>query len=84
MKITPSHFSYMFSAIQPLSATIPARREALRNDPRVKDLEKRLRWDLCYAAGLSAWICDNLYSYLDDVHIDTALRAIIKELQPTN
>ena len=37
---------------------------------------KRFRWDLLYMAGLSTWICDNLYTYLDDDQIDTALRKI--------
>ena len=39
--------------------------------------EKRWRWDWCYSTpGLSKWICDNLYNYLDDTHIDTALKKI--------
>ena len=36
----------------------------------------RYRWDLLYNAGLSSWVCDNLYSYLNDQHIDTALKNI--------
>lgn len=38
----------------------------------------RQRWDALYAAGLSRWICDNLYSYMNDTHIDTALRSLSK------
>ena len=37
---------------------------------------KRYRWDLLYGAKLSHWICENVYDYLDDSHIDTAVRAI--------
>lgn len=46
-----------------------------------KDTAKRHRWDLCYAARLSPWICANIYSYADDTHIDTALRSIVSELE---
>ena len=47
-----------------------------RNDCLLSPM--RYRWDLTYAAGLTKWICDNLYSYLNDDHIDTALRKITK------
>jgi hypothetical protein len=40
--------------------------------------EKRWRWDLLWATVSSQWICDNLYPYLNDDHIDTALKAITK------
>ena len=42
----------------------------------------RYRWDVARIAfgdlpgGFSRWICDNLYSYLSDAHIDTALRKV--------
>lgn len=38
---------------------------------------KRWRWDLMYAAGLTRWTCDTLYKYLNDDHIDSALRRIL-------
>lgn len=41
---------------------------------------KRFRWDCTHGAKLSTWICDNLYGYLDDTHIDTALRSIMKDI----
>lgn len=43
---------------------------------------KRYRWDVAQIAfgdlpgGFSRWVCDNLYSYLNDTHIDTALRKV--------
>ena len=37
----------------------------------------RYRWDLLYAAQASNWICSTLYPYLNDGHIDTALRSIV-------
>jgi hypothetical protein len=42
--------------------------------------DKRYRWDLTYRAGLTSWICSNLYSYANDDHIDTALRSIVSPL----
>lgn len=43
--------------------------------------DKRYRWDLCYHAGLTPWICDTIYPYANDTHIDTALRAIVAPLK---
>lgn len=81
MKIRPEHYNHMKSAIADLDpAKVAAHKEALTHDARVKDLEKRFRWDLSHAARLTPWICDNLYSYLDDSHVDTALRSIVREL----
>ena len=44
---------------------------------RAKDLDMRYRWDLLRA---SRFPTTSLYSYLDDTHIDTALRAIVRSL----
>jgi hypothetical protein len=38
---------------------------------------KRYQWDITYKAGLTAYICETLYKYLDDTHIQTALNRII-------
>ncbi len=80
MKITQEHYNHIKQAITPLASKLILHREALKSDTRVKDLEKRLRWDGLYAAHLSQWLCDNVYSYMDDTHIDTALKSIMKEL----
>ena len=81
MKITQEHYKHMLDAMREHGDTIPRRRKAIAEDSRVKDAAKRLRWDLLYTAGLSRWICDNLYSYVDDTHIDTALRSIMRDLE---
>lgn len=81
MKIKPEHYVHLKTEMRRNADKIPAHRVALSNDARVKDVEKRLRWDLLYSANLSPWICDNLYSYMDDTHIDTALRQIVKEIE---
>ena len=81
MKMKPEHYAHMKAEITKLDRErVAAHKAALAYDLRVKDLNKRLRWDLSYAAKLTSWICDNLYSYLDDSHVDTALRSIIREL----
>jgi len=54
--------------------------ESIKTDPRVKDWQKRYRWDLCYASGLTPWICSTIYPYANDTHIDTALKAIMTEI----
>lgn len=81
MKMSVEHYEYIKSAIAPMSDKIKAHRKFIENEGKSKDIEKRLRWDLTYYAGLSQWICDNLYEYLDDGHIDTALRRIVSELE---
>ena len=75
MKIKPEHYEHMRAAIAPSDTA------RLRDEYRALALSsKRYRWDLTYAAKLSPWICDNLYAYLDDTHIDTALRRIVADL----
>lgn len=77
MKIKPEDYEHLKSAI----ALIP-RDKALAHKALTlgSDKERRFRWDLLYKARLSPWICDNLYSYLNDSHIDTALKKIVLEL----
>ena len=40
--------------------------------------DKRFRWDVATAAGLVPFMCDYLYAYANDNHIDTALRTVAK------
>jgi hypothetical protein len=80
MKMKPEHFAHMKLAMTSPLIDIDAMRGVIAADRKVKDADKRLRWDMLYAAGLGRWICDNLYSYMDDTHIDTALRTIMKDM----
>lgn len=85
MKMKPEHYEYLKSAmLKKLTTTseedIKGYWVAVRSDHRVKDLGKRSRWDLMYAANLTTFVCDTLYKYLDDTHIDTALKSISKEI----
>jgi len=71
MKMREEHYAYLQKAIAPLDT------EELRSYYRNAGLsDKRYRWDLHYRAGLAKWTCDELYPYLNDDHIDTALRKI--------
>ena len=81
MKIKPEHYDHMKSAINLIDRRkIFEHAEQLKNDPRVKDIKVRLLFDIFYAAGLSKYACDCLYSYASDEHILTALKQIQKEL----
>ena len=42
---------------------------------------KRYQWDLLrHAVGMS-WVCDTLYPYLNDSHIQSALNHLVKPLE---
>jgi hypothetical protein len=78
MKIKPEHYAYMRDAMarvlkdnQGISAASYAAQGLT---------DRRFRWDLFWAAKLSQWVSDNVYKYANDAHLDTALRAIVKEL----
>ena len=81
MKIAKPHYNVLREEIAKLNRSeIKCHYVTLSTDLRVKNIDKRLRWDLTRAAGLTPYICSELYPYLDDTHIDTALRSIVKEL----
>ena len=81
MKITQSHYDHMRDAIATIPMhTIAEYREDLKSDPRVRDLDMRLRWDLLNATVGSRWVCDNVYPYANDTHVDTALKRIMNSL----
>jgi hypothetical protein len=91
MKIKEEHYDVLKKAISGVLQSHPmADREY-----HTRGLSaKRYRWDLLHAAKVR--ICDTrnafgtepnaiyfpVYDYLDDTHIDTALRAVVRELQP--
>jgi hypothetical protein len=75
MKITSDHFDAMALALS--SVDTPERRAAYR---AANLTTRRYQWDLVRIAGLMSWLCDNLYKYLNDDHIQTALNRIVKPL----
>ena len=81
MKINKHHFSLMEKSINEAMV----KHSSTINSNYLTD--KRKRWDLLrlavfpsnygnYQVNGITWICDNLYGYLDDSHIDTALKKI--------
>lgn len=42
--------------------------------------ELRFRWDMFWYLKNSGWVCRELYPYLDDDHIDSAIRKIFEEI----
>jgi len=86
MKMTEKHYREIKQAINILLEAHPELPESyiagdFYRSELVKDIDKRYRWDLLNFSNISAkYICDNLYSYLNDIHIDTALKSIVKPL----
>ena len=82
MKIQPDHLAALRALIEPIDT---AQRRAQYIEQGLTD--KRYRWDLTYSAGHASnpqsatrFICDTLYPYMNDTHIDTALKAIVPPL----
>ena len=67
MKIKQEHYEHMKKNMTPIMQAIP-QPEGMSG--------KMYRWAVARKAGLIVFFCDELYSYLNDDHIDTALRKI--------
>ena len=85
MKMKLKHFNHIKTELESLLNKYPRLIEEYEaglfpRSEKVKDLNVRFRSDLMYGAGLSKWVSDNLYSYLNDKHIDTALRTIVPKV----
>jgi hypothetical protein len=87
MKIRPGDYTALKEAIAKIDrAAIEKHKEAVRASGRYRDFDMRIRWDIFRATGLK--IGDgrgvtgdiNLHEYLNDNHIDTALKHIMTEL----
>ena len=74
MKIQTSHLKHMQTAIRQYEQDNP---EAVAAH-KAKHTPMRYRHDVMRAAGLLSFVCDTLYEYMDDTHLDTALRHICK------
>lgn len=77
MKMTKEHYDHIKSQIESLD------REQVLAHKRLKlgnDVNKRFRWDLFNAAKLYNFASSTLYDYLNDTHIDTALKQVVIEL----
>lgn len=88
MKVTPEQLAHLTTAMRaavkriPPAADYAARAPSVPRIDRSKDTAKRYRWDLLNAADISAYVCTHLYGTgCNDEHIDTALKAIVKQLE---
>ena len=75
LKMTQEHQDYIKSGIERFNTTFYRDRYASAGLS-----DKRYRWDLIRAAGLMPWLCDVLYTYLNDDHIDNALKHLVAPL----
>lgn len=84
MKVSPEHFAIMKAAIEPVDKEEYRERYRKRDIPRaesVKDINKRYRWDLYYAAArITGSLPDSTNGY-NMSHIDTALRKIVPNIE---
>ncbi len=86
MKMKLEHFTQLETSIKSLDTgerRLTYKKRLFQNADKVKDLDKRYRWDLfyaTYATCAAALPIQALYSYLNDEHIDTALRKLVKPL----
>jgi len=75
MKMTQEHFLHMAQALEKFNTDYYRSRYAASGLTT-----RRFQWDAVRAAGLTPWLCDTLYKYLDDNHIQTALNRIISPI----
>ena len=75
MKIKQEHYRIISNALNAVGEKLNAASKEYKQNGMS---EMRFRWDVFYFAKIEGnstkWLCDNLYSYLNDSHIDTALR----------
>ena len=86
MKIKNEHFEHLKGEIESLLEKYPGivYEYQTGNFPRsdkVKNLQKRFCFDIVYGAGLSKWVSDNLYPYMNDDHLYTALKRIVPTVE---
>ena len=74
MKITPQHYD-----------TLKTKMDKVINDNIKAEYKKAglskagLAWDALHASVPSSFICKDLYEYLNDSHIETAILGIVGE-----
>lgn len=77
MKLTTEQVATMTAAMAPLKGKVEA---LLASNPSAAGKPMRLRWDWAWAAGLgpvfTAWYRNDV----NDEHLDTGLRQVVREL----
>jgi hypothetical protein len=81
MKMPINLYNEMLDIIKSSGFNPAEYRASLIPSYKGKDIDMRIRWDMLYNIIGSKWVCDNIYPLnMDDKHIDTALRKIMKSL----
>ncbi len=88
MKIKKEHFDHLQTSINQVLAQYNNKGQLVAEyeqglfprSEKTKDLQKRFCFDLLYGAGLNKFVCKELYPYLNDDHIYTALKAITPKI----
>ena len=90
MKIQPEHYQILKEKLDACANSLDSTGESItleqlaREYRRLQMSPKRFRWDVLWISGLRASQQHNggewpVYDYLDDDHIDTALRHYFRE-----
>ena len=77
MKMKKIHYDYIRKEIK---KSVKKHPDIKREYNTVIRFRKRVRWSVFWVAIKGKWCNRVLYSYLNDNHIDTALKSIFKEL----
>lgn len=81
MKITPEHRAVIKDCIR---AYVDKHSLTLGEIVDVYEMqemsERRMCFDLIYAAGLTKWVCFTVYQYANDDHLYSVVRRIVREL----
>lgn len=79
MKITPTHYDVLKQRVAPLIVHIPALTERFGANPKVRDVNKAVLWELFHRAKMYQRYTYQEWDYID-THIETAMKKILKEL----
>ena len=79
MKMTTEHYNELKTRIQTFAHEAPAHLEKVKLDPRCRDIETRMLWDIFHATKIYTKYTYQQFDY-KGTHIETALKKIAKEL----
>lgn len=80
MKIKPEHYAVIKDAFSTIKQDeLDKYKVSVLTSGKFKDFEKRIRWDIFHGKIKSEWVCKVLYLYVNDDHIDTALKQAVKD-----
>lgn len=77
MKITDEHYSELEQRIKPSLHNYEGYLREGKHIHKIKDAEIYAMYKLLDTNDF-IWICEDLYPYLDDSHVDSALREIVR------